>query len=172
MASWTIPPLWIHRLPRSHRNNSRHRPPIPASHRSLLSVHLGILPVRVLLHILLDLRYLLVHPVPILALEMGHGAKILGARMGVRRPSILHPPGTIRTGRDHQRPVRPDDARPPTAQPGPLTRPSLGEAKISQSLLSRASLEHFFSSIVVFFPVNYLSTPRGVSDSRGTPHGI
>lgn len=139
MASWTIPPLRIHRLSRSHRDNSRPGTPIPASHRSLLSVQLWNLPVRILLRILLDLRHLLVHPVPILALEMGHGTKILGPRPGIWRPSILHPQGTIRTGRDHQRPVRPDDARPPTARPGPLITPSLGEAKISQSLLSRSN---------------------------------
>ena len=120
MASWTIPILRLHRSPSSHRDNSSHRILAKTNSCNLLSVRIRLLPVRTILRLLLDHRHLLVRQIPILALEMGHGTKILRPRLGIRRPSLQHTTRTIRTRRNQQRPVRPDDARPTTTQPSAL----------------------------------------------------
>jgi hypothetical protein len=118
-TSQSIFHLGIYCLPRNYRNHSRSRTDIlQTNRRSLLPVRFRLLPVRLLLRVLLDLRYLLVRPLALLALEVGLLTPILG--LGLRRPRLLHPQRTIRTGRDHKGPVRSVDARSTNAQPTSL----------------------------------------------------
>src|SRR6266566_2371419 len=97
----------------------------------LLSLRLWFLPIWVL-RFLLDIRSLLVHQMGFLAVARVRSATVLE----IRRPSLLHPKGTICYRRDYKGAVRPDDARPSTAQPRIPKR--IGDAK------------HFASSFLCF----------------------
>src|SRR6266851_10525059 len=76
-----------------------------------------LLPVPTILH-LRNIRLLLDSKMANLPMErrMGLPRKILA----VPRRILQHPPRTIRQGRDHQRTIRTDDARPTTTQLRPI----------------------------------------------------
>ena len=145
-TSRSILHLGIHCLPRSHRNYRRNRTDILQTSRSrLLSVQIRILPVRVLLRVLLPL---LPAKMAILAMEVGLFTPLLGLEL--RRPRLLHPKRTIRAGRNHQRPVRPDDARPTTARPSSLERRTLvdeGQFLSSPFPLYRVTYNEMFGQV-------------------------
>ncbi len=145
-TSRSILHLGIHCLPRSHRNHCRNRADILQTSRNrLLSVQLRILPVRFLLRVLLGV---LPAKMALLALEVGLFTPLLGLEL--RRPRLLHPKRTIRAGRNHQRPVRPDDARPTTARPSSLERRTLvdeGQFLSSPFPLYRVTYNEMFGQV-------------------------
>src|SRR6266705_3288102 len=98
-ASWSILPLGLHRLPRSHRNHRPNRTSLlQTRHIRLLSLRL--LPIRPL-RSLLDLRHLLCPPLALLPLALGAIPATTG-EAGLRRPRIFYPPRTIHPRRDHE----------------------------------------------------------------------
>jgi hypothetical protein len=121
-ASWSILSLGFRRTHRGHWNNCRawfHL--LQTSSSRVLSCRLRVLPVRIPFPTVLPLRRFLGRPMALLPLEMGLLTPLLG-RIGLRRPRLLYTQRTIRARRDHQRPVRPDDARPSATQPSSLGR--------------------------------------------------
>src|SRR5439155_26391245 len=103
----------------------------------LLSLRLRFLPIW-FLRFLLDIRSLLVHQMGFLAMARVRSAPILE----IRRPGLLHPKGTICKRRDHKGAVRPDDARPTTAQP--RIPKHLGDAKTRRVILPLVFFREFF----------------------------
>src|SRR6266487_5891508 len=102
-ASWSVLPLGFHCFPRNHRNNSRDRTNLQTL-GCVLSRRLWLLPVR-LLRLLLDLRHLLGRPVALLPMALGLFSTLLGRRLGLWRPRLLHTTGKIRPRRNHEGPV-------------------------------------------------------------------
>src|SRR6266487_1013704 len=119
-SSQTLLRLGHIRPRRSDRSISRRlsillRDPTGTGTRHVLPVLL--LPLPTILH-LRNLRLLLGRKIAGVPVEMGMGLprKILAIPRGV----LLHHPRTIRQGRNHQRSVRTDDARPTTARHQPI----------------------------------------------------
>ena len=131
MASWSIPVLGFHRIPGSHRNNRRARIHLLQTRtRRILSVRLRFLPVRLPIPTLLHLRSLLDRPLAHLSMEMGILAQILGKRMGLRRPRLLHPQRTIRTRRDLKGTIRTDGPRSSTEHARNVARARWGDMSV------------------------------------------